>query len=67
MVLNAPFHAVEQGREARVSGPSERLPFWFVLHPERFVKPSGHKGKLSVNHRVVTLPDNRRQLCMPTK
>ena len=28
---------------------------------------TGYKGKLSVNHLVVSLPDNRRQFHMPTK
>jgi hypothetical protein len=37
----------------------------------RFTPPSSAgefiKGKLSVNHLVVLLPDNRRQVHMPTK
>jgi hypothetical protein len=35
----------------------------------RFFAPlkTGQKGKLSVNHLVVSFPDNRRQLYMPTK
>ena len=35
----------------------------------RFFAPfkTGYKGKLSVNHLVVSLPDNRRQVHMTTK
>jgi hypothetical protein len=42
-------------------------PFEFVLHPEGFVKPSGHKGKLSVNHQVVWLADNHQVVRLAEK
>jgi len=38
----------------------------FILHPEGYY-PSGHKGKLSVNHLVVLLADNHQQFSMLIK